>query len=119
MSPQIEDMLGYPRDAWLTDDDLWVRVLHPDDLERMLEEDARARVAARVRRPSSTACSRATAASSGSRETAAFVTDEATGDVYWQGVMVDITARKAGPGGARGERAAFHVASSRRRRSAS
>ncbi|MDX6399737.1 MAG: hypothetical protein QOF27_343, partial [Gaiellaceae bacterium] len=45
MSPQIEDLLGYPRDAWLTDDALWVRVLHPDDLERMLEEDARARVA--------------------------------------------------------------------------
>ena len=94
MSPQIEDMLGYPRDAWLTDDDLWVRVLHPDDLERMLEEDARARVAlvpSTVEYRMLARDGRVVWVS----ETAAFVTDGATGDVYWQGVIVDITARKA------------------------
>ena len=31
ISPQIEVMLGYPRDAWLSDDELWLRVIHPDD----------------------------------------------------------------------------------------
>ncbi len=94
ISPQIEDLLGYPREDWLTDDALWVRVLHPDDLERMLDEDARARRAL----GSSTVEYRMVARDGRVvwvSETAAFVTDEATGDVYWQGVMVDITARKA------------------------
>src|SRR5439155_25489278 len=27
ISPQVEDLLGYPRDAWLTDDELWLDVL--------------------------------------------------------------------------------------------
>jgi PAS domain S-box-containing protein len=38
VSPQIEDMLGYPVDAWLEDPDLFLRVLHPDDRERMRAE---------------------------------------------------------------------------------
>ena len=93
MSPQIEDLLGYPREDWLTDDELWVRVLHPDDRDRMLEEDALARSAlgpSTVEYRMLARDGRVVWVS----ETAAFVTDEATGDVYWQGVMVDITARK-------------------------
>src|SRR5947209_8420224 len=43
ISPQIEELMGYPRDAWLTDDELWLDVLHPDDAERMVGEDERAR----------------------------------------------------------------------------
>src|SRR5437899_1006451 len=39
ISPQIEDLLGYPRDAWLTDDELWLDVLHPEDAERMIAAD--------------------------------------------------------------------------------
>ena len=93
MSPQVEDLLGYPRNAWLTDEALWVRVLHPDDLDRMLDEDARAR-----RALGSTTVEYRMIARDGRvvwvSETAAFVTDVTTGDVYWQGVMVDITARK-------------------------
>jgi diguanylate cyclase (GGDEF)-like protein/PAS domain S-box-containing protein len=93
MSPQIEDLLGYPRDDWLTDEALWLRVLHRGDLERMLEEDDRAR---RALGPSTVEYRMI--APDGRvvwvSETATFVTDEATSDVYWQGVMVDITARK-------------------------
>src|SRR5438105_12338556 len=43
ISPQIEDMLGYPREAWLTDDELCLQVLHPDDAERMTAAEAEAR----------------------------------------------------------------------------
>src|SRR5437762_4805870 len=43
ISPQIEDLLGYPREAWLTDDELWLDVLHPDDRARMVAADAHAR----------------------------------------------------------------------------
>ena len=37
MSPQIEEMLGYPVKAWLEPDFFW-SVVHPDDRERVLAE---------------------------------------------------------------------------------
>ena len=43
ISPQIEDLLGYPRAAWLNEDELWLDVLHPDDRERMVAADTEAR----------------------------------------------------------------------------
>lgn len=93
ISPQIEDMLGYPRDAWLTDDELWLDVLHPEDSERMVREDARARGAL-----SSLFAEYRMIARDGRvvwvSEKAAVVEDETTGTVYWQGVMVDITDRR-------------------------
>ena len=43
ISPQIEELLGYPYAAWLNEDELWLDVLHPDDRERMVAADADAR----------------------------------------------------------------------------
>ena len=43
ISPQVEDLLGYPRDQWLTDDELWLDVLHPEDSKRQIAADERAR----------------------------------------------------------------------------
>ena len=40
LSPQIEEMTGYSRDRWLEDPGLWAKVLHPDDRERVLDEEA-------------------------------------------------------------------------------
>jgi PAS domain S-box-containing protein len=37
MSPQIEALLGYSPLAWMTDRDLFGRVLHPEDRDRILE----------------------------------------------------------------------------------
>ena len=37
VSPQIEDMLGYTPDEWLSAPDFWVQAVHPDDRERVLE----------------------------------------------------------------------------------
>lgn len=36
LSPQIEDLTGYPVQEWLEDRDLWGRILHPDDRDRVL-----------------------------------------------------------------------------------
>ena len=94
ISPQIENMLGYPRADWLTDDELWLDVLHPDDAERMVAADARARETL-----SSLFAEYRMIARDGQvvwvSEKAAVYEDEATGTVYWQGVMVDITDRKS------------------------
>jgi diguanylate cyclase (GGDEF)-like protein/PAS domain S-box-containing protein len=41
VSPQIEDLLGFPAQAWVDDPGLWARQLHPDDRERVLAEEHR------------------------------------------------------------------------------
>jgi PAS domain S-box-containing protein len=41
MSPQVESLLGYSVDEWLSDPELFVKLLHPDDRERVLAEIAR------------------------------------------------------------------------------
>lgn len=38
MSPQTDAMLGYSRWEWLEDPELWVKVLHPEDRGRVLDE---------------------------------------------------------------------------------
>lgn len=40
-SPQIEPILGYTVEEWATDETLFVRVLHPEDRERVLAAHAR------------------------------------------------------------------------------
>jgi len=93
ISPQIEEMLGYPREAWLTDDELWLDVVHPEDAEWMIAADAEARASL-----STLFAEYRMVARDGSTvwvsEKAAVVRDEETGTLYWQGVMVDITERK-------------------------
>jgi PAS domain S-box-containing protein len=41
ISPQIEGVLGYSAEEWMADPQLFARILHPDDRERVLAEDAR------------------------------------------------------------------------------
>ena len=41
ISPQVEAMLGHPTAAWLDDRDFGPSLLHPDDRDRVLAEDAR------------------------------------------------------------------------------
>jgi diguanylate cyclase (GGDEF)-like protein/PAS domain S-box-containing protein len=93
ISPQVEDLLGYPPAAWLTEDELWLDILHPDDRGRMTEADAQARGSL-----SKLFAEYRMVARDGRlvwvSEKAAVVKDELTGTVYWQGVMVDITDRK-------------------------
>jgi PAS domain S-box-containing protein len=41
VSPQIEDLIGYTVEEWMGDQELWPRILHPDDRARALAENAR------------------------------------------------------------------------------
>ena len=41
VSPQIKTVLGYPPEEWLADPLLWAKRIHPDDRERVLEEEVR------------------------------------------------------------------------------
>jgi diguanylate cyclase (GGDEF)-like protein/PAS domain S-box-containing protein len=92
-SPQIEDMLGYPQGKHLGDPDYWLKIIHPDDRERVLAEDRRVNAMGepfgqeyRV------------VASDGRvvwvHEEAVVVRNEAREPLYWQGFIFDITERK-------------------------
>jgi PAS domain S-box-containing protein len=39
LSPQIEELTGYPVQRWIDDPELWAKALHPDDRERVLADD--------------------------------------------------------------------------------
>jgi PAS domain S-box-containing protein len=93
MSPQVEEMLGYPVQAWESDPQLWVSVLHPEDRERVMAEDAE-------RRRSLTPwhCEYRMIARDGRvvwvRDAAVVLFDQDGRPRYWQGVLLDITERK-------------------------
>ncbi|MBI4260280.1 MAG: PAS domain-containing protein [Actinobacteria bacterium] len=38
VSPQIEGLMGYTPEEWVADPDLWIRCIHPDDRDRVLDE---------------------------------------------------------------------------------
>ena len=41
ISPQIEDLLGYTPEEWVADSNLWGHALHPEDRERVRQEQRR------------------------------------------------------------------------------
>jgi PAS domain S-box-containing protein len=40
LSPQLEGILGYQPEDWITDENAWLHALHPDDRGRVLDADA-------------------------------------------------------------------------------
>lgn len=41
VSPQLEQMLGFSQEEWIADPTLWARRIHPEDRDRVLEEEER------------------------------------------------------------------------------
>jgi len=41
VSPQIEEMLGFPAERWVAEPELWAERLHPDDRETLLADELR------------------------------------------------------------------------------
>jgi diguanylate cyclase (GGDEF)-like protein/PAS domain S-box-containing protein len=39
ISPQVEEITGYSVEEWMADQRLWDRIVHPDDLERVIEAE--------------------------------------------------------------------------------
>src|SRR5207237_3430274 len=93
VSPQIEEILGYTPEQWRDESDIWRRVVHPDDLERAIRNDAEHY---RTQEPLSPELRimRADGTWAWIRDEAKIVADE-TGKPRWsQELMADITAEK-------------------------
>ena len=105
ISPQIEEILGYPAATWTGDPGFGPTLLHPDDRARVLALDAATdttggRFAVEYRM---------TARDGRTiwiRDEAVLVRDEAGEPAYWLGFMLDVTAQKE----AEGQRAALLAA---------
>ena len=94
VNPRVQELLGITPEEWIADSGVWFRMIHPDDLERVRLENERTEATGD---PFSIeyrmiACDGRVV---WFRDEAVLVCDEADGTPrYWQGVMMDITARK-------------------------
>jgi len=93
VSPQIEKLLGYPRDDFLKDPLLWTKIIHPDDAPKVLDESRRTsetqetfemeyRIIAQDKSVVWV------------RDEAILVRNDQGKPLYWLGVWTDITSRK-------------------------
>jgi PAS domain S-box-containing protein len=93
-SPQLEAVLGYSVEEWRADRELFVKLLHPDDRDRVLREIAEATAAG-----TSFASEYRLHARDGSviwfRDESVTIRDEHGVPAFDQGYLLDITERKA------------------------
>lgn len=93
ISPQVEAMLGYSPAEWQTETGLWARLLHPDDREEAVAENARHVATGEPFKLEYRLVGR-----SGQvvwiRDEAVIVRDESGRPLVSQGVMLDVTERK-------------------------
>ncbi len=93
MSPQVENLLGYPADSFVEAPGFWDSLIHPEDLEGVLAEDDRTD---RTGEPFAMEYRMVT--TDGRlvwvRDEATLVRDDAGEPLYWLGVQMDITDRK-------------------------
>jgi PAS domain S-box-containing protein len=92
-SPQAVDLLGYTQQEWETNESLWVERIHPDDVDRVLEVNARSNetgehyfIEYRMRAKDERVV--------WLRDEAVLVYDDDGAPLHWRGIMLDITAQK-------------------------
>jgi PAS domain S-box-containing protein len=93
VSAQIEDLLGYSADEWLAQPDLFSRLLHPEDRERVLAETAAAAASGEPLR-----CDYRLLARDGRlvavRDESATVRDDDGAPLWIQGHLLDVSERE-------------------------
>ena len=93
VSPQVEDLLGYPADEWVESPELLLDTVHPDDLQRLLADAERLRATGEPSR----AEYRYRAADGRTvwvLDQTMLVRDEDGTPLWVQGFLLDITERK-------------------------
>src|SRR5215208_5205462 len=93
MSPQYEAMLGYPPEKEILDEEHWLRVLHPDDRERVLAKELRTDETGERYRIEYRQIARGGRVV-WVRDEATLVRDEEGNSLYWLGVQYDITEQE-------------------------
>src|SRR6266545_781212 len=92
ISPQAESSLGYTPFEWQADPELWIRAMHPDDRDRVNQDDR-----ASVETGTFTSEYRMIARDGRVvwfQDEANVVEDPVSGVRFWHGVMLDVTEQK-------------------------
>jgi PAS domain S-box-containing protein len=92
-SPHVERMLGYTAEQWATEGDLFLRLLHPDDRDRVLAEHEHTRATGEPLRTEYRLLS-ADGDLIWIRDEAVIVGNRDEGPRFLQGFLLDITERK-------------------------
>jgi PAS domain S-box-containing protein len=92
ISPQAESILGYTPFEWQADPELWIRAMHPDDRDRVNQDD-------RASLETGTFTSEYRMIARDGRvvwfqDEANVVEDPVSGVRFWHGVMLDVTEQK-------------------------
>jgi diguanylate cyclase (GGDEF)-like protein/PAS domain S-box-containing protein len=95
VSPQVEKIFGYSTEEWLANPELWATLIHPDDRQRVLEEESRG-----LASPGSAPLSSEYRMVTRDGETVwvldeAVVEEDRSGVPVWHGVLYDMTDRKS------------------------
>jgi PAS domain S-box-containing protein len=94
VSPQVEDLLGYAPDEWLADRELFLKLLHPEDRERVVADHGRALGAGDLRWSFEYRLVARDGRTVWIRDDAVVVRDENGRPLYTQGFMMDISKQK-------------------------
>ena len=108
LSPQVEQVFGFPADTWRATPNFWRDHIHPDDAQAVADLNAEAN---RTGAPFH-AEYRFRAADGGYRwihDEAVRVLDDEGEPLFWQGVLVDITQQREAEEGRRDAEARFRV----------
>jgi diguanylate cyclase (GGDEF)-like protein/PAS domain S-box-containing protein len=97
VSPQIEQLLGWPPEAFLEDQELWYRCIHPDDVGRVREAERRS-YAAGERVDLEFRMLRRDGGELWVRDKEAVILDADGAPAFSQGVLVDVTPTRASEG---------------------
>lgn len=93
VSPQVKGLLGYSQEEFHRDPILWKKILHPDDKERVLDENILA-----IQNGKSFQVEYRLLTKDNSvvwvHDYAILVRDDESAPLYWLGIWTDITARK-------------------------
>jgi len=93
ISPQLKTMTGYDPEEWIADDNLWLKILHAEDLESAAVESDRS-----IETGEQFISEYRMITRQGQiiwiHDEANLIHDETGRPLYWQGILLDITERK-------------------------
>jgi diguanylate cyclase (GGDEF)-like protein/PAS domain S-box-containing protein len=96
VSPRIQELLGYSAEEWLADPRLWMAHIHPDDRQRVIEDenfDGRREIG--VENVSEYRMRTRDGREVWIRDEGVVIGDEHNAPAHYRGFMIDISAQKA------------------------
>src|ERR1700749_4068953 len=93
VSPQVEEILGYRPEEFVSDPGLWARLLHPEDRSRALEQETEDHLGKRDTAPSEYRMWRRDGSVVWMHDEAVLEAGE-DGVPIWHGVLYDVSERK-------------------------